>query len=943
MSGQDLTRWNRAGLRRIRYVDGNAVTFLDRLRARLAEAYTPEGESLPTWTDLVLRHPVKDDENPSEREARQIAQYEDARRDHAWEILRSFARSTHVLTEHLDAYANETFIGTATQWDSARKLVQLLDARPAPPAAARTDLAFDAKDSGQLAAGFQVKNAPADGSPPAIFETIDPLEVDPALNLLRPVDWNRSQEDFTYAAALGGHVASFPLSDPKVAPTVGDIAVLEVAAADGVSAPAAYGVQIQPGTPGTVVVQGQGIGTIHDLTVKRWRLALHAGAELVQTPRLAGPDVMILTPEHNLAAGRSTVTWNDGGTWRTARVMEIDGARVRLDAAVMPDVGDDLFLMVKARSQILNGSEVLVLPFERGASGSVWSLGMANLTDDVETKHGFEGTSLEFEEYDFIADLAAALYVPGGSDPVAQVEVAAPQGLVLGGTVEDVAQGDWIVSAGVTLQAVRVDAVTERDGDTAIDTTPAIADLQAPVHLTFADTYRPFEHDRNRTLAFDTGAKSDKVTRLILAPDPWPDLLARGRQVIVETPGLAHAGEITAVDADTGFIEVKPAISGTELTDPTDAPALERWSTTIAANVAAADHGETQDLKILGSGDATQSNQAFEVKAQDLSFVADPLMPAGVRAAVDIFVGGRRWTQVGNLRDSDPTDAHFEVRVAEDGTTTALFGDGKHGRRLPTEDDNLRVAWRKGVGPSGNVAAGGLKKIVQPDPLIDAVRQPLPASGGAATEGVLSLRENAAPGLLTLGRAVSVTDFGKLAAQNAQVLQAVSYSAGPGTARGEAVTVVVVPAGGRMGTLGDDLLAFLRNHGLPGVALDVKAYVPLPLSLSVTLRVDTEAYDPDKVAEAARVAIADVYALERTKLGAPLFRSQILHLLEGVEGVENAAAEILTGGWAGITPAPMINDSGGATVRIVKPRRNQMIHHDADASILTVTTEAFTL
>ncbi len=943
MSTTDLTRWNRAGLKRFRYVDGNAITYLERLRAELATAYTPQGESLPKWSDLVTRHPIKEGESLTEREERLIAQYEDVRRDHGWEVLRSFARSTHVLTEHIDAYANETFIGTASQWDSVRKLIQLLDARPVPPASARADLALDAKGVGELAQGFQAKNAPDDGSPPAIFETVAPLEVDPALNLLRPTDWNRSQEDFTYAFAVGGHIANVPLSDPAVSPTVGEIATLVIAAADGVSAPMAFGVQVQPGTPGGALVQGQSTADASDLTVKRWRVSLLGSAELVQTPRLAGPDIVILTPEHNLSAGRNTVTWSDSGTWRTAKVMEVDGDRVRLDASTYPEVGDDLFLMVQARSQVLEGIDTLVIPTERGASGTVWSLNLIDKTTDVDTKLAFEGTMSEFAEYDFVADLAVALYVPDGSDPVARVEVAAPDGLVLGGTVEDVKEGDWIVSAGGNLQVVRVDAVTERDRDTAIDTTPLIADLQAPVHLKFADTYRPFEHDLNRTLAFDTSARSDTVTRLLYSPDPWPEALERGRQVIVEATDITHSGEVTAVDAAAGFIEVKPAISGTELTDPPDAPLPERWSTTISANVVTADHGESQSLKILGSGDATQSNQMFEVKAQELSFVADPLMPAGVRAGIDIFVGERRWQQVGNLRDSAQTDAHFEVRVAEDGKTTAHFGDGRNGRRLPTDTDNIRHIWRKGVGPSGNVKPGSLKKIVQPNPLIDAVRQPVSSAGGSGTEGVSSLRENAAAGLLTLGRAVSVTDFGKLATQNAQVLQSVSFSAGPGSARGEAVTVIVVPAGGRMGTLSDDLLTFLSNHGLPGVSLDVQAYVPLPLSLKVALRVKSAEYDPDKVNEAVESTITDAYALERTQLGAPLFRSQILHLIENVEGVENATANILTSGWAGITPAPLINDADGTVVRSVKPRRNQMIHHDPDASSLTITTEEFSL
>lgn len=939
MSG-DLTRWNRAGLSRFRYVDGNAVTFLETLRAHLAEGYLAPGETVPRWSDLVTRHPVPDVEDAAAREARLLAQYADERRDHGWEILRAFARSTHVLTEHIDAYANETFIGTATQWDSLRHLIKLLDARPAPPASARTDLAFDAAEAGTLSKGFQVKAAgPTDGPPP-VFETVADLDMDPALNALYPTDWNRSQEVFAYGSALGGHVGSFPLSDPGLSPVIGEIAVLEIAPQTESGAPEAYGVQINPGIDGHVMLQGQSPAGGADLAAKRWRVALHADAELVQTPRLAGPDVVILTPEHNLAAGRSTVTWLSGGTWRTGRVMEIDGDRVRLDASVYPGVGDDLYAMVEARSQVLQSTETLVLPTERGASGRVWSAGLTDRTDDVDTKTSNDDLGNPFDEYDFIAGLATALYVPGGSDPVARVEVAAPTGLVLGGTVEGLRQGDWIVSAGATLQAVRVDAVTERDGDTAIDTTPAVADLQAPVHLKFAQSFHPLDHDRNRLPIHDTAALSDKVTRILTDADA-SDLLKRGRQVIVEAPFLTHSGEITATGP--GWIEVAPVIPGTELTDPTDIAPLERWSTTISANVVTADHGETQTLKIIGSGDAVKSNQSFEIKAQELSFVTDPAMPSGVRAGVELFVGTRRWQQVGNLRDSGPTDAEYEIRVAEDGTVTAHFGDGRNGRRLPTGTDNVRATWRKGVGPSGNVDAGTLRKIVQPDQILAAARQPIPAAGGAETEGVESLRDNAAAGLLTLGRAVSVSDYGKLATQNAQVLQAVSYSAASPAARGELVEVVVVPAGGRMGTLGDDLTRFLDAHGLPGVTVQVVPYVPLPLSLSISIEVQSASYDPDAVAEAVRARIVTDFALERMRLGRPLFRSQILNAIEAIEGVENARAEILIAGWATITPPPLVRTGLGSEVRSVRPRPHQMIHHDPELSDLTVTPQEFTL
>ena len=188
----DLTRWNRTGLRRFRYVDANAITHLESLRTALVRAFDPDDTGTPRWEDLVNRHKPVAGETPAGRLKRLDAQYHDARRDYGWEILRAFARSTHVLTEHIDAFANETFIGTATQWESVRRLIAMLDARPKPGASARTQIAIEAKAAGVLAKGFQVKNAPKDGSPPAIFETTEDLNVDPALNALRPADWDKS-------------------------------------------------------------------------------------------------------------------------------------------------------------------------------------------------------------------------------------------------------------------------------------------------------------------------------------------------------------------------------------------------------------------------------------------------------------------------------------------------------------------------------------------------------------------------------------------------------------------------------------------------------------------------------------------------------------------------------------------------------------------------------
>ena len=148
----DLTRWNRAGLSRFRYIDGNAATFLEDVRQRLAERF-------PTWAELDVS--IETDENHNQKLERLQSQYEGETDDMLLNISRGFVRSAHVLTETLDAYANETKLGTASQWENVRKLVNMLDYHPRPPASSYTPLVIHVKEdgSGILPKGFQVKHS----------------------------------------------------------------------------------------------------------------------------------------------------------------------------------------------------------------------------------------------------------------------------------------------------------------------------------------------------------------------------------------------------------------------------------------------------------------------------------------------------------------------------------------------------------------------------------------------------------------------------------------------------------------------------------------------------------------------------------------------------------------------------------------------------------------
>ncbi len=68
-------------------------------------------------------------------------------------------------------------------------------------------------------------------------------------------------------------------------------------------------------------------------------------------------------------------------------------------------------------------------------------------------------------------------------------------------------------------------------------------------------------------------------------------------------------------------------------------------------------------------------------------------------------IDGELWEQVKILDDTAPDDKVYMVSVESDGTTRLAFGDGQHGRRLPSGRSTITVSYRVGSGTSGNMVA----------------------------------------------------------------------------------------------------------------------------------------------------------------------------------------------------------------------------------------------
>lgn len=1167
MSGPDLTRWNRAGLTRFRYVDGNALTFLEDLRAELVKRF-------PEWKKEL-----------------QQRKYDEPSSDWGWEIVRAFARACHVLGEHVDAYANEGFLRTATQWDSVRKLVAMLDVHPAPPASASTPLVIVAKDEpGILAPGFAVRHTPKDGGAPVLFETLVELALDPALNALHLAGWNLSPTPLidlpparplsaiakrsarivqgvgvNYQAVLDPRaplgsgnftVADFRTFDPTqvggratlrlweakskaevlldfpwtaaelsalaqkrlpelllqtpaqlsqqtgrnaadMARFLEDLRTAEIALDEEVFNASRLQDLLSPGAPppdppplwaapedsgisagqvALVVAASEGKeqaavvrirrveGATGEITLEsvahqpgweswtRGVSSLLAKPKVIAVAHLAGsPKAVTFHAPHGLSAG-DRVAWQSGASWIFADVEKADDVGLLVSGNVQPPAGAEVF----------HGIEVdglsLPLGYRAAAAPSAGGLQILGSNDRKEEKDN--NGVVRFYTVTR-ANTSQVVFVPGAARPAGRVAAAASTGgdgkFRFGGKPGELESGQWVVGDDrgrlLALRIERIEALEdhfavtfesvvepapqvasrpvailmgvgpvansrliqaqlntigklaaiqastnifglsrterlemrakaqlvtsfpfeERDLEPILDKTipavlakskNALADelgkpsawaaelleklrlLQAVIdepalsellirHLLPIGAPRPvadyelnrldrlygvFEHTI-RPSGWDVNDTPVSGTRLALELSP-PTLLARGRRLVVERAGLAREATVAAVDPAARTLDLTPALTPEE--------GFTLGNLVLRANVVRAGHGEGKPAKVLGSGDAARRSQSFVLKEKDVAFVADPTQPAGVAAAVQVTVAGQTWLQVASLRDSRPSDPHYEVRLTEDGYLAFTFGDGLRGRRLPTGTNNVRVGFRVGTGLAGNLPPGSLAKPARPNARVDAVAQPLDATGGNDREDVDSLKSQAPRSVLTLERAVSLADFGALAGRQASVWQAKAFALPTGGGRHASVEVVVVPAGGGpLGPLAADLTTFLTANALPGIDLRVSAYEPKPFDLEVEIEVKSAEFDRDEVRKSVETALLDTFGLRRRALGASLFTSELYQVVEGVVGVESS--------WVSAGFGNVLNQ------RVLSATDRQVVFLDPALSRFSVTIREFEL
>lgn len=918
----DLTRWNRAGLSRLHYTDGNAATYLEDLRLALRNQFGSD-EDVLVWLGENLT-----DKNLREWQARLLDQYDAPRRDYAWEILRTFARSSHVLAQTVNAYSNERYIRTATQWDNLRRLVKMLDYHPAPPASAETWVALLAKlpdatkgitGIGTVDKGLALQNQPKDGSSPLVFETLQELDVDYRINELRAPDYDRSVESLAIPAQNTSF--NYPLRLMPEGISVGDrgvVSCLSQAAAVEVKSINAGSIDLK------VIEQG--------FTARNWALAdvrLLLTPAWQNAPRLNGSNVVEVSSVNNSVRTDDLLAYVSGSNWVTTKVVAVDGNRVQFGSSVADNTV--LYQTLEAKQQ---GSK-FVIPSQRG-NALVWKANLTTADPDPHREH-------EVVIYEYLAANTSTniYYLPANPPAAFSVINAAPAALQFAGKPGDLVSGDWIILQNTSghFYARTIASIDLLDGAYRLTVNGSLASgswVLAQGH--FKQSLPALAYDENHESIYHDS--TDTHSQLTLSLSEFPPAFTIGRALWVVGAvdrRLVTVQEILRFANNTLLISVKPSLSGLD---------LPKYATRVYANVVKAGHGETRGQSVLGSGNRIESNQEFLFAKTGVAFEQDNNFASGVRASVTVQVDDRVWTQVDSLRDSESTDTHFETTLNEDHQLLVRFGDGIHGQRLPTGTNNLILQARFGVGIEGNLPAASLNKLKKPHPLVESVIQPEAATGGGDLETGESLRELAPASVLTLERAVSIADYGHIAQRHASIWQARSYAL-PDTPRAtDRVEVVLVPAGG--GALSPDfktnMKTYLEGFSRPGVWVHIEGYQAILLDLRIKLRVDINAYDGDKIAELVRVSLLDSFSLQKAVLAEPLYLSRVYQVVEAVEGVENVDVFINPDGFvdenlSGTVPADVFYGDDN-TLRRLTPGNRQLIYLNADLIAPNINWEA---
>jgi predicted phage baseplate assembly protein len=779
-------------------------------------------------------------------------------------LLDAFASMGDVLTFYQERIANEHYLGTALERQSIRGLAGLVDYRLSPGKAADVHLAFEldtAADSPRevpLSLGLRADSVPGPGETLETFETIDDFVARPEWNGIRP----RMTRPVTVKEVLDNEWALIEGTGLNI--NVGDRLMI-VDFEDGQEGGDAEtrvmkkvgAVEEDPTANTTTVEFGRPAAalSIMELVIDNMvaTQAMSAATTGAYSSSWMDENVESTVWHHHDLAGQATAQGQSVGTLQAALIVY----------AAPPDFGPE-------------------------SSGiSIFRVAASVFGHDARPMEQIAPAPTEAEPDPALVTRPADDY-PSTLDEELLDEVGSP--LPLSTEEKDITIGSWVAldTAGTTLEPSFAQV-----GDTDVRT------VERYQRAAKVSTLRLSPTDND-----DLGARSTRTTtvhaapeRLALAELPISEDVA-GDTVSLDRPYLyLHVGQAVAIRGERADL---PGVTAVEIRTIKEARlfggvsiitlnvALDhefrRETVTIAANLVRATHGASVE-RVLGSGDATVTFQTFVLPDAPLTFVAADT-PSGARSTLEIRVDGVRWAERDNLAAAGRDERVFMARQLENGTTRVTFGDGVNGARLPTGVENVVASYRVGQGRPGLVDAGQVSLLASKPLGVKGVVNPSPSANAAPATSLEEARTAAPSGVTTLGRVVSLRDHEDFARNVMSIAKAHASWVWIGDDR--AVVVTIAGVDGAVFAINDDtkrsLTKSLAAAGDGSATAHVVSYRPAYFILAMKLIVDA-AHDVDIVVTGVERRLREAYAFERRRLGASVFRSEVIATVQSCSGV----------------------------------------------------------
>ena len=310
----------------------------------------------------------------------------------------------------------------------------------------------------------------------------------------------------------------------------------------------------------------------------------------------------------------------------------------------------------------------------------------------------------------------------------------------------------------------------------------------------------------------------------------------------------------------------------------------KRDTVKIHGNVVKATHGETRN-EVLGSGDGSKSLQQFTLKQSPLTYTSAPTM-SGIESSLEVRVNDVRWPEADGLVWLSGNERGYITKTDNEDKTSIIFGDGKHGARLPTGLENIKAVYRRGIGKPGNVAANQISLLAIKPLGVKSVINPLPASGGADRENRDQARRNVPLAVTALDRLVSVQDYADFARTFAGIGKASAIELPDG--RRMLVHVTIAGADDipidKTSDLFLNLGQALRQFGDPYQPVQVSVRELMLLVISANVRIMPD-YQWESVEPRIRATLLETFSFERRELGQDVMLSEVISVIQGVPGV----------------------------------------------------------